>query len=133
MRGARIAGALAATLAAWPAVAQGPAPSGQALVLWEVLWERVDGADAPQAVLRFIAPQIARDGGDVDADAATADIGWLCDTHGLPIATLPYAPTGSVVITLMDRPVGRGQTDPEATQYFGLFSIEDGLCVPEDY
>lgn len=125
--------ALAACLAASAAAQEGAAPSGQALVLWEVLWERVEGSDAPQAVLRFIAPAIAREGGNVDADAALADLAWLCATHGLPIAALPYAPTGSVVVTLMDRPVVRGQTDPEATQYFGLFAIQEGECVPEDY
>ena len=114
-----------------PVVAQG-VPSGQSLVLWEVLWEKVEGTDAPQAVLRFIAPGIARDGGTVGTDAALEDLAWLCETHGLPLAGLPYAPTGTVVVTLMDRAVPRGTTDPDATQYFGLFAVSDGDCRPED-
>jgi hypothetical protein len=33
----------------------------------------------------------------------------------------------------MDRPVPRGQTDPDATQYFGLFQAEDNTCVEEAF
>ncbi|MCK0167286.1 DUF6497 family protein [Jannaschia sp. S6380] len=96
------------------------------------MWERV-GDGGAQAVLRFIAPQIARDGGTVDPDAALADLDWLCRTHGLPIAALPAARSDKLVVTLMDRPVPRGTTDPEATQYFGLYAIEEGECRPIDF
>lgn len=107
-------------------------PSGQPIVLWEIVWERVEGSGT-QAVMRFIAPQIARDGGTVDAAAAMSDMDWLCATHGLPAAALPAARSDSIVITLMDRPVARGAVDPDATQYFGIFAIVDGKCSPEDY
>lgn len=107
-------------------------PSGQPLVLWEIIWERVKG-DGSQAVLRFIAPQIARSGGSVDAATALADLDWLCATHGVPVAALPASSTDTVVVTLMDRAVPRGTTDAAATQYFGLYTIENGECSPEDY
>ena len=107
-------------------------PSGQALALWEVLWERVEGGGT-QAVLRFIAPGIARDGGTVSADAAYADLAWLCETHAVPLAALPYGRTRSVIVTLMDRPVPRGVTDPEATQFFEAYRIEDGTCAGEAF
>lgn len=113
--------------------AQGPVPSGQPLVLWEILWEPVEGSDMPQAVMRFIAPQIARDGGSIDAETAQGDMAWLCETHGLKFVGLTYAPTGTIVINLMDRPVARGQTDPDATQFFGLFQIEDETCKEEPF
>ena len=112
-----------------PAQAQGALPSGQALVLWEVVWERVEGVGT-QAILRFIAPAIARDGGTIGPEAAEADLDWLCATHAVPLSTLPAAPKGEIVITLMDRPVPRGATDPEATQYFGVYTVEDGTCLP---
>ena len=114
-----------------PAAAQG-VPSGQAVVLWQVLWERVDG-QGTQAILRFIAPAVAREGGSVDYDRARDDMDWLCETHGLPVAALPYARSDSIVVTLMDRPVPRGATDPEATQYFGLYRVENGTCEAENY
>ena len=126
----RLAAAL--MLLAAPAAAQDVPPSGQPLVLWEIVWERVAGSGA-QAVLRFIAPGIARDGGTVDAEAALADLDWLCATHGVPVAALPAARSDKVVITLMDRAVPRGTTDAAATQYFGLYTIENGECSPEDY
>lgn len=116
-----------------PVIAQNAVPSGQALVLWEILWEPVEGADKPQAVLRFIAPQISRDLGEIDAEQAQEDMRWLCRTHGLPLTALAYAPTGTVVISLMDRPVPRGQTDPDATQYFGLYQIGEDGCVEEAF
>ncbi|SFI48949.1 DUF6497 family protein [Jannaschia pohangensis] len=123
--------ALIACLAG-PALAQDSWPSGQPLVLWEIVWERVDGGGT-QAVLRFIAPEIARDGGSVDAAMAQTDLDWLCTTHALPVAGLTAARSDSVVITLMDRPVPRGTSDPDATQYFGLYRVGNGECLPEDY
>lgn len=120
-------------LAAGPGVAQtGGVPSGQPLVLWEVVWERVEGSGA-QAVLRFIAPEIARDGGRIGPDAALQDVDWLCETHAVPLSTLPAARADAVVVTLMDRPVPRGRTDPEVTQYFETFTIVDGACVVEEF
>lgn len=99
-------------------------------MLWQVLWERVEG-QGTQAILRFIAPDIARERAKIDYDSAQADMDWLCQTHGLPVASLPYARSDSIVITLMDRAVPRGAADPEATQYFGLYRVEDGSCAPE--
>ncbi|MGB3407833.1 MAG: DUF6497 family protein [Jannaschia sp.] len=126
-----IRAALLVCLLSGPAAAQG-VPSGQAVILWQVLWERVDG-QGPQAILRFIAPGVARDGGAVDFEAATADMDWLCQTHGLPVAALPYARSDSIVINLMDRGVPRGVTDPEATQFFGVYRVENDTCVAEDF
>jgi hypothetical protein len=120
-------------LAAGPAAAQG-VPSGQALALWEVRWERVEGArdqSSAQMVLRFIAPGI----GAPDApgfDTLSADMDWLCQTHALPLAGLTYARADVILVNLLDRPVPRGVTDPEAVQFFGLYEIVDGACQAND-
>lgn len=119
---------LLAALVAGPAAAQG-VPSGRAVVLWQVLWERVEG-QGPQAILRFIAPDVAGDGA---FEAMQADLDWLCETHGLPLAALPYARSETIVVTLMDRPIPRGVTDPDAAQFFGLYRVEDGRCVADLY
>jgi len=118
-------------LLAGPAGAEGGVPSGQPLVLWQVLWERVEG-HGTQAVLRFIAPGIAP-GGSVGIDAAQADMDWLCETHGVPISALGYARSDTVVLDLMDRPVPRGETDREATRYVSVYSIDEDTCVPETF
>ncbi|MBM2577294.1 hypothetical protein JQC91_13375 [Jannaschia sp. Os4] len=119
--------ALAAALAPAAAAAQG-APSGQAMALWQVLFERV-GSES-QMVLRFLAPGIAEGYGQ---EAALDDLDWLCDAHAVPLAATPYARADSVVVTLMDRPVPRGTTDSEATQFFGLYGIDAGACAPQEY
>ena len=131
MRRARLWLAVASIAVGGPVAADG-LPSGKPIVMWEIVWERVEGAGT-QAVLRFIEPAIARDGGTVDAQAAALDMDWLCATHGLPVAALPTARSGTLVINLMDRAVPRGTTDPEATQYFGIYAIVDGKCSPEIY
>ena len=60
-------------------------------MLWEVVWERIEGGGT-QAVLRFIAPgDRARGRGPLDAETALTDLDWLCETHALPIADLPAA------------------------------------------
>lgn len=129
---AAVAAGLVAGLIQGPgaALAQG-VPSGQALVLWDVQWEPVEG-QGTQAVLRFIAPGIA-DPAAVDAEAAQADLDWLCQTHAVALADLPYARTDSVVLTLMDRPAPRGEADPDVTRYFGFYDIADGRCEPAEF
>jgi hypothetical protein len=101
-------------------------------VLWQVLWEQVEG-QGTQAVLRFLAPDIARDLGRVSFEAAQADMDWLCETHGLPVAALPYARSDSIVVALMDRPVARGAADPEATRFFAVYAVRDGRCTSERF
>ncbi|PWJ16918.1 DUF6497 family protein [Jannaschia seohaensis] len=123
------AGLLALACAA-PAWAQG-VPSGQAVVLWQVLWERVEG-QGTQAVLRFIAPGVGAEGG-VDFEAAQADMDWLCETHGVPVAALPYARSDDVVVEITDRAVPRGETDPEAVRYFSVYRIDGETCLSEGF
>jgi hypothetical protein len=114
-----------------PATAQG-VPSGQPVVLWQVLFEQVDGQGS-QAVLRFLAPQIAREGGSVGYDAAREDMDWLCETHGLPLAALPYVRADSAVVEMTDRALPRGQVDPEATRFFEVYSLADGTCAVDAF
>jgi hypothetical protein len=99
------------------------------MVLWQVLWERV-GGQGTQAVLRVIVPGAAEPG---YADMVQDDLDWLCETHAAPLSALPAARSDEVVVTIMDRPVPRGATDPEARQFFGVYAMRDGACVPEGF
>lgn len=116
---------LALLLLPGAAAAQG-VPSGQAVALWEVLFERAGGGS--QMVLRFIAPGIAEGYAE---DAALEDLDWLCRAHAPPVAATPYARADSVVVTLMDRPVARGATDADAVQFFGVYTLDGADCVAE--
>jgi hypothetical protein len=97
-------------------------------VLWQVLWERVEG-QGTQAVLRFIAPDLRSQG----FEATAGDMDWLCASHGLPVAALPTSRSDSIVINVMDRPVARGNIDPDAVQFFQAYEIRDGGCAPLGY
>lgn len=105
-------------------------PSGQAVTLQDVIWNEV-GPNGLTLRFRFVAPQIARDGGSVDPETASADMMALCNGFALPrIAEIGPQP-GQVIISLSDRAVPFGETMPEATQFFEAFSIKDGACIWE--
>ena len=108
------------------------APSGQAITYVET----VQGQPGPEGLavrFRFLAPQIARDGGTVDAEAAQADMEWLCETFALPRLPATGPVPSQVIISLADQAVPFGETAPEVTQYFEAYSLLDGHCVWEAF
>ena len=115
-------------LAASPALAI-DVPSGQPVELQEVLVDTI--GDETWLRFRFVAPQIALDGGTVDYETAAEDMTHLCDTLAIPyVADIDL--TGDViVISLADRSVEFGQADPDATQFFEAYRVEDNLCIWE--
>ncbi|MCB1343045.1 MAG: hypothetical protein KDK24_18645 [Pseudooceanicola sp.] len=124
---------IALALLAAPAVAQVPAdaPSGQQLTLSEVLLD-----DAPGELwlrFRFLAPGIARQGGTVDQATASADMGALCETLALPYVTEQKLDIVRIAISMMDRDIPFGETDPAVTQFFEVYRPEDGRCIWEPF
>lgn len=109
-------------------------PSGQQIRLQEVVWN-TPGPSGAAVRFRFVAPAIARDGGGVSFDTAADDMLHLCQTFALPhIATGagPKAP-GQIIISLADREVTFGASDPQATQYFEAYRVENGSCIWEAF
>lgn len=105
-------------------------PSGQAVTLQDVIWNAA-GANGLTLRFRFLAPQIAREAGDVDFETASADMLALCQSFALPrLAELGPQPQ-QIIISLADRVVPFGETSPDATQYFEAYSIENGTCIWE--
>lgn len=122
-------------LLAGPALGQDliEVPSGQPVSLQDVIWNE-PGPAGLTVRFRFIAPQIAREGGTIDFDTAAEDMDHLCQTFALPrIETVTGPQPAQVVISLSDRPVEFGVITPEATQFFEAYSIEDGTCVWEAF
>lgn len=115
------------TALAAPVAAQ-TVPSGQPFALWQIGWERVPGSDGLQLVIRALAPELSSRG----YEAVQGDMDWICETHGTAIAQLPYGAAAQIVINLADRPVRRGVTDPEATQFYGIYRLENGSCIWEE-
>tara|TARA_R110002094_G_scaffold73931_1_gene81645 strand:- start:9 stop:386 length:378 start_codon:yes stop_codon:yes gene_type:complete len=120
--------ALAFILAATTAQAV-DVPSGQPVELQEVLVDQVSGETWLR--FRFIAPQIARDTGAIDSVQAGPDMAFLCDTVAAPYIA-QYELTGDViVISMSDRRAEFGAADPDMTQFFELFRLNDNTCIWE--
>ncbi len=105
-------------------------PSGQEMTLLDVIWN-VPGPEGLATRFRFLAPAIARDGGAVAFDVAQSDMLHLCQEYALPRVTGSLTLPTQIIISLSDRPVAFGQSNPEATQFFEAYRIEDNACIWE--
>jgi len=106
-------------------------PSGQVLVPYEALWEdRLHNGETAETwlILRFLAPDIARKGGRITFDDAEADLGFLCETVGIPLARSTGGGVDQIVVTLLDRPLPRGERNPDVTQFGNAYRIVDNAC-----
>ena len=117
---------------AGPAAAQDlVVPSGQAVTLGEVLIDENPGELWLR--FRFLAPDIARDGGRIVYDQALIDIDKLCADFVVPFVAREQLDPARIVISLSDRPVQFGQPDPEATQFFEAYRLESARCIWEEF
>jgi hypothetical protein len=128
---------VAGLLALWApmAAAEGmKLPSGLTIWPFEMLWE-----DHPEAgetgevwlVLRFIAPEIARDLGRYKFTEVAPDIDHVCETLGRPLVEQTGGGVAQVLVTISDRALPRGLRDPEATQFMSAYRLESGACIWE--
>ena len=106
-------------------------PSGQVVTLREILLD--DAPGAPWLRFRFLAPAIARSGGSVDPETAAADMEHLCQEIAAPYTAAQGLAPDRIVISLSDRDLAFGETNPDATQFFELFRLQDGLCIWEEF
>ncbi|MCF6317159.1 MAG: DUF6497 family protein [Marinosulfonomonas sp.] len=106
-------------------------PSGQPVEFFEVIWE-VEG-DLNIYRFRYIAPEIARDGGSIGFDTAERDIKHLCETSALPALIEQSRPVDRIVISISDREVAFGKPDPDATQFFEVYSPDGAACIWEGF
>ena len=105
-------------------------PSGQPVQFIEMLQD-AEGSEGLTLRFRFLAPQIAREGGSVGIDAALEDIDSLCADFAAPVVAEMRPAPQQIVISLMDRMVDFGATNPDATQFFEAYRIENGTCIWE--
>lgn len=129
----RLGLAAALGLAALPSAAQQEVavPSGQPVELSEVLVDNSPGETWVR--FRFLAPRIARDGGDVTYDVATQDMEHICRSLVLPYLKTYELSPARVVISLSDRDVPFGSSDPQATQFFEAYRPEEANCIWEEF
>ena len=107
-------------------------PSGQVVTLQETIWN-APGPEGLVTRFRFVAPAIARDGGTVDFETASADILHLCQNFALDRVVQSGPVPVQVIVSLADQVVPFGEAAPEATQFFEAFRIENGSCIWEAF
>lgn len=119
-------------LLAASAVAESPAlslPSGQSVTLYDVAVDPQSGT----ARFHFLAPEIGHGDGARDFEEVSGDFLHLCEEIIRPAMGRNDIFDGSVVISMADREVGWGVSDPAATQFFEMFTLVDGTCVWEGF
>jgi hypothetical protein len=119
-----------ALLAPLPAAAQQiVAPSGQTVTLFDVVLE----PDTGIARFRFLAPEIGPDAGARSFDQIQADMPWLCTNVAVPALAANDWTVTQVIVSLSDREIPLGATDPDAVQFFEGFRIDAATCIWEPY
>ncbi len=106
-----------------------PVPSGQPVEFVEVLLDNNPGELWVR--FRFIAPKIGSTTGRIGYDVASADMEHLCQTLAIPYVAQHELNPARVVISLSDRPVEFGHSEPDATQFFEAYRLEQSNCVWE--
>ncbi len=105
-------------------------PSGQPVEFYEVIRD-VRGARGLAWRFRFVAPEIARNSGSINFETAARDMDHLCERFAIPRLPLMGPRPREVVISFSDRPLEFGEANPEITQFFEAYRIEDETCVWE--
>ncbi len=133
----RVAAAFVVMLAAAPVVAQDglmTVPSGQTILPYEALWEdhMNEGASGETwLILRFLAPGISKHGGDISFEVAAGDLDFICAEIGQKLADMTGGGVDQIIVNLLDKPLARGQRDPEVTQFMNAYRIGEGVCLWE--
>jgi len=119
------------TLLAAPASAEEiDVPSGQPVTFVEVI-HNVPGNAGLTYRFRFLAPRIAREKRLVDPEIAALDMDALCSGFALPRISGTGPAPAQIVISLSDKPTEFGVPNPDVTQFFEAYRIEDGACIWE--
>ena len=129
MRGRGCVLALALATSAQMAMAL-DTPSGQSVSLEEILLDENPGELWVR--FRFLAPDLTAPG-EVDPQIASDDMQYLCDEIAAPYLVDNSILPARIVISMADRIVPFGESDPSATQVFELFRLENRLCIWEEF
>lgn len=105
----------------------GPLPSGQEVSFFDQVAETQNDGET-WLILRYLAPRIAREGGDLSYADVSEDLDLLCDIDGIKTAK-ELGGIDQIVITLMDRPMERGASDPDATMFIGAYLPGEEGCI----
>jgi hypothetical protein len=105
-------------------------PSGLSMSLHETLTDKLpDGTTALR--LRFVVPEI---GSDLSSYTTVADdFATLCESVGLPVLAQTGQSVDQIIVSFSDRKTAFGVANPDATQYFEVFTLENDTCIWEAF
>ena len=107
-------------------------PSGLQAALHDVVVDEVGSETWLR--MRFIAPQLDPTAQDAASFAdIEADFTAICSKLGGPYAARHGLAPDKIVVSLADRAVAFGTTDPAATQYFEQFRWDGADCIWESF
>ncbi|MGR3660794.1 MAG: DUF6497 family protein [Paracoccaceae bacterium] len=106
-------------------------PSGLNLTLQEVITDRPGQGLTYR--FRFVAPEIAGLGGQLDYDIVEQDMAHLCRTFALSRIPQTGPKPNQIVISIADRATAFGTADPDVTQFFEAYSINGDDCEWEPF
>lgn len=112
----------------WP-TGEVEAPSGQPLVLRDLMVEETPWSGEMQIVVRLLAPLIAGEG--LSNSELRTDMDWACRTWGVPAAQTRASTPDWIVIEMMEAPVERGLSTPGVRRYFETYRLEGPVCIWE--
>lgn len=98
--------------------------------------EFLEDATDPDAVVfraRYLMPEIARATGTLSYDDVIEDFVVLCESHALPLIRSDGFSPARIVVSLSDRPTEFGVPNPDATQIFEAFTVDDDACIWEQF
>lgn len=105
-------------------------PSHQTITLQEVLLDDRSGAAPQYARFRFVTPGI---GANLTFTDVEADFPVLCNRYAVPVLQARASRVDQVVISFASQPIDFGVADPDTTQYFEAFRLENGACIWESF
>lgn len=102
-------------------------PSGQPVTFHEMLWDRPGSGLVYR--FRFIAPEIGEEGRAYED--VEADMHHLCEDFAVDRIASTGPQPSQVVISFSQSETEFGVADPDVTQFFEAYRIEDETCILE--
>ncbi len=104
-------------------------PSGIEVNFYDMIWDAP--GDGLTYRFRFLAPKIADP--DTDYMSVASDMEALCNDYAIPRLAGTGPQPNRIVVTLMAEPVDFGVMNPDVTQFFESYSVENDLCIWEAF
>ena len=106
--------------------------SGMAAGLQEIRYDEKPDGQFTYYRFRFVVPEIsgARPKG---VEERARDMEFLCNDYALVAIGDDQTPYDRIVISIADQETEFGVANPDATQFFESFRVENGVCIWEDF